>query len=208
MSQPLPDILVHLKTHGPSRTSELAQRLGVSRQAVRMQMERLANEGLVKNTVQSGGVGRPALSWSLTDKANQRFPDGHAQMTVELIEAVRDEFGPEGLERLIGRREDSTRDAYRRALASAKSLEAKLAALAAIRTAEGYMAEWRAEGDGHFLLLENHCPICAAADACQGFCRSELVLFRKLLAPAKVERTEHILAGARRCAYRVTPAGG
>ena len=63
----------------------------------------------------------------------------------------------------------------------------------------------RAQEDGSYLLLENHCPICAAAEACQGFCRSELLLFRALLAPATVERTEHILDGARRCAYRVTP---
>jgi predicted ArsR family transcriptional regulator len=66
------------------------------------------------------------------------------------------------------------------------------------------MAEWLADGDG-YLLLENHCPICAAATVCQGFCRSELDLFRALLGPGvAVERMEHVVAGARRCAYRVT----
>jgi predicted ArsR family transcriptional regulator len=54
--------------------------------------------------------------------------------------------------------------------------------------------------------VENHCPICAAARACQGFCRSELALFEMLLAPARVVRVEHLLEGARRCAYRITPA--
>jgi predicted ArsR family transcriptional regulator len=67
------------------------------------------------------------------------------------------------------------------------------------------MAEWTPTGDGAYLLIENHCPICAAASACQGFCRSELSIFRDLLAPAKVERIDHILQGARRCAYLVTP---
>jgi predicted ArsR family transcriptional regulator len=58
---------------------------------------------------------------------------------------------------------------------------------------------------GGFLLVENHCPICAAARVCQGFCRSELELFREVLGPGvEVERTEHVLAGGRRCAYRVT----
>jgi predicted ArsR family transcriptional regulator len=32
-----------------------------------------------------------------------------------------------------------------------------------LRTEEGYMAEFEAEPDGSFLLIENHCPICAAA---------------------------------------------
>jgi predicted ArsR family transcriptional regulator len=61
------------------------------------------------------------------------------------------------------------------------------------------------EAEGSYLLIENHCPICAAAAAWQGFCRAELALFEMLLAPAAVTRTEHVLAAARRCAYRVVP---
>jgi predicted ArsR family transcriptional regulator len=61
------------------------------------------------------------------------------------------------------------------------------------------------DSDG-FLFVENHCPICAAARACSGLCRSELEVFRGALGDGvTVERTDHILAGARRCAYRVTP---
>ncbi len=206
MKSPSDDVLFFLKTRGPAHTMEIAQHQGVSRQAVRIHMEKLAAEGLVEHTIERARVGRPRRSWSLTPMGHQRFPDTHAQMTVELIDAVREEFGSRGLERLIARREASTRQGYDRALAGAASLEDRLARLAHARAAEGYMAEWRAQEDGSYLLLENHCPICAAAEACQGFCRSELLLFRALLAPATVERTEHILAGARRCAYRVTPS--
>ena len=70
---------------------------------------------------------------------------------------------------------------------------------------EGYMAEIRREEDGSWLLWESHCPICAAARTCRGFCRSELVLFRQLLAPATVEREQYLLEGAHRCLYRITP---
>jgi predicted ArsR family transcriptional regulator len=66
------------------------------------------------------------------------------------------------------------------------------------------MAEWRTDDDGSLLLVENHCPICAAAATCQGFCRSELEVFQDVLGPSvAIERIEHILAGARRCAYRI-----
>ena len=55
-----------------------------------------------------------------------------------------------------------------------------------------------------YLLVENHCPICSAAAQCQGLCAAELAVFRAVLGPdVDVERTDHILAGARRCAYRV-----
>jgi predicted ArsR family transcriptional regulator len=67
------------------------------------------------------------------------------------------------------------------------------------------MAEAKRLPDGDVLLIENHCPICVAAKACQGFCRSELNLFRDVLGPeVHVEREEHILSGARRCAYRLS----
>jgi predicted ArsR family transcriptional regulator len=69
------------------------------------------------------------------------------------------------------------------------------------------MAQWsRTKGEnGALTLVENHCPICAAAQTCQGLCRDELALFQALLPDAEVERVEHLLEGARRCAYRVVP---
>ena len=63
----------------------------------------------------------------------------------------------------------------------------------------------RKQRDGSWTLVENHCPICAAAEVCQGLCAGELELFRRVLG-ARVERTEHLLDGARRCVYRITPS--
>ena len=69
------------------------------------------------------------------------------------------------------------------------------------------MASVRGDGRGGLLLVENHCPICAAATACQGFCTSELDIFRAVLGPGvTVERSEHIVGGDRRCAYRIATA--
>jgi predicted ArsR family transcriptional regulator len=201
-----PDPLVLLKSHGASPTKALAKQLGVSRQAVRARLERLAGEGLVQHATVREGVGRPKKMWSLTDKGHRRFPDSHAEITAELIAAVRAEFGEEGLDRLIGRRERAVAQTYRAFMARSAGLEDKLDRLVRLRTAEGYMAEWSKSEDGGYLFVENHCPICVAATACRSFCRSELNVFKALLAPAQVRRTDHIIAGARRCAYAVTPA--
>ena len=57
------------------------------------------------------------------------------------------------------------------------------------------MADMSQEEDGSWLWWESHCPICSAARACRGFCRSELALFRRLLAPAEVEREQYLLEG-------------
>ena len=199
-------ILGVIKRRGPQRAADLGKALGITGEAARQQLVQLADAGLVSPEVQRRGVGRPSRLWSLTAAGHARFPDTHAELTVQLIEAVRGTFGESALEQVIRGREKEIRHAYRAALEGARSLEVRVARLAEIRAREGYMAEWRKDGDG-FLLLENHCPICTAAAACQGFCRSELKIFREALGPdAHVERTEHILTGARRCAYRITRA--
>lgn len=198
-------ILFHLKTRGPAETLGLAGALDISRQAVLQHLERLVAAGLVDHLDERRGVGRPRRIWALTPAAQTRFPDTHAQLSLEMLDAVRAEFGASGVERMIARRERVTAQTYAQAMAGVETLEARVRRLAEIRTAEGYMADCTPDPGGGFLLVENHCPICAAAAACQGFCRAELQVFQDTLGPdAVVERTDHILAGARRCAYRIT----
>lgn len=198
-------ILFLLKTRGPAAAASLASALAMTAMGARQHLAALERQGLVAHRDERRSVGRPKRMWSLTAQGHARFPDGHAQMTVELLDAVRAVFGEPGLDRLIAIREAETLSRYRRSLAGAASPAARLRRLAKLRRAEGYMAECRADAAGGFLLVENHCPVCAAARACQGLCRSELALFRALLPDCAVERVEHVLAGARRCAYRVQP---
>jgi predicted ArsR family transcriptional regulator len=196
-------ILGLIKRRGPLRSADIAATLGTTAEAARQHLVRLAEDGLVEAALQKQDVGRPARYWHLTRAAHDRFPDTHAELTVRLIDAVRTTLGEAALDQLIRVREEETRRAYNAGLTGAATLRTRVARLAQIRSREGYMAEWRADADG-FLLLENHCPICAAATACQGFCRAELNVFRDVLGPGvTVERVEHVLAGARRCAYRI-----
>jgi predicted ArsR family transcriptional regulator len=201
-------ILLALKTRGSLSTAELAGLLDVTGEATRQQLVRLEAEGLVRGERQGGSVGRPKQRWSLTDRAQQRFPDAHPELTVQLIRGIERTLGSAALDRVIDARAAEQRKTYQEALGTARTLRERLDRLAAVRTAEGYMATVGKDRDG-YLLVENHCPICAAATACQGFCRSELALFRELLGPGvEVERTEHVLAGGRRCAYRIREGKG
>jgi predicted ArsR family transcriptional regulator len=196
-----------LKTEGPIDSAQLARHLGVTAMAVRQHLYTLQKEGLVTAEERPGPVGRPAKLWQLTREADRLFPEAYAELNVALIGALQDTFGAEGLNRVLSARCARQRSDYARRILSADPLEKKLSELAFVRTEEGYMAEVRDEGEGSYLLVENHCPICAAANACQGFCTTELDLFRSILGPGvKVERVEHIVSGDKRCAYRVTPA--
>ena len=197
-------ILFRLKTYGSQTAESLAQYLEMTPVGARQHLNKLLDRGLVAYEDMREEVGRPKRYWSISEEGQQQFTDTHAQLTVELITSIRSVFGEDGLGQLIAQREGGTLKRYKSVLASAKTLKAKVKQLAALRDAEGYMADWEQNEDGSFLLLENHCPICAAAQQCQGFCQSELDVFQKALGRAThVERTDYILDGARRCAYRI-----
>jgi predicted ArsR family transcriptional regulator len=196
-------LLMLLKTRGPKTAADLGAALGVTGEAARQQLVKLAADGLVEATATPHGVGRPQQSWCLTAKGNARFPDAHAELTVGLLRAVRSTWGEAALDQLIATRAAESLEGYRAALEGAADLGERVRRLAEARSREGYMAECQPAGGG-YLLVENHCPICAAAAACQGFCHAERDVFQKALGDGvSVERTEHIVSGDRRCAYRI-----
>ena len=198
-----------LKQHGPMDATQLAGRLDLSPMAIRLQLYTLQAEQLVTYDEEARPVGRPAKLWRLTEAADRLFPEGYAELALNLLGSVKQAFGKDGLNRLIALRTRDQIAAYRRRMEGQPSLAKRLKTLAAIRTEEGYMADVRRGGDGELLLVENHCPICAAATSCTGLCASELEVFQAVLGEdVAITRTEHIVAGARRCAYRVAAATG
>jgi predicted ArsR family transcriptional regulator len=200
-------ILFQLKSLGEAQAETLARRLGITVQAVRQRLDRLLAENLVACSDRAQGRGRPRRLWSLAPGTASLFPDTHAQLTVDLIGAIRSELGETALAQLLEHRREQIADTYRKRLAREPDIARKLTALADMRSAEGYMARLETLDDEGFLLVEDHCPICAAAMICQGFCSIELAIFRNLLGPGwHIERQDHVLSGARRCAYRITPA--
>ncbi|MEW5421622.1 helix-turn-helix transcriptional regulator [Amorphus sp. 3PC139-8] len=199
---PAERVLMMLKMHGTLAASAIGQKLGTTGEAARQQLARLADEGLVTSASTPTGVGRPTQRWSLTAAGHARFPDTHAALTVGILDSIRNCLGEDALDRVISQREAETSAQYRAAMSGRAALRDRVVALVELRSAEGYMADWREESDGSILLIENHCPICAAATACQGFCRAEMNVFRSVLGPdAEIERSEHIVKGGRRCTY-------
>jgi predicted ArsR family transcriptional regulator len=201
--------IVHiLKKEGAMDAGALAERLQVTAMAVRQHLYALHGEKLVTYRERRQPLGRPAKLWQLTAAADRLFPDGYAELTLSVLTSVREAFGAKGLTRLLELRTRDQIALYRRRVPERGALRGRVEALAAIRTDEGYMASSTVQPDGSVLLFENHCPICAAAVVCTGLCAKELEVFQAVLGPkVLVERAEHIVAGARRCAYRVVSRG-
>lgn len=202
-------LLFILKSRGPQTISALAKLIGTGAENIRQQLHKSVTEGLIEvhTTEKQPKAGRPVQLWQLTEKGNSRFPDTHAELTVALLRHM-SSLDPALTNRIISLREQEMLASYQAEMLHMSALEQRIDCLSRLRSQEGYMSEWSKEKDGSWLLIENHCPICAAATACQNFCRSELNIFQAILGEdCSIERCEHILLGARRCAYRITETG-
>ena len=199
-------LLQRLKTRGPQSVKILSKQLDITTMGVRQHLSELAVRGLVTTTAEIHQTrGRPAHYWQLTDAGHRQFPDSHAEACVTLITHVRDRFGEEALQEIVRGNQDADLYRYQKVLRQTDGdLASQLSKLAELRSEEGFMAEVRLIPNG-WLLIQNHCPIYSAAQSSQHYCHSELRLLTTLLAGrATVERTDYLLDGARRCAYKVS----
>lgn len=201
-------VLEILKRDGPISADSAAEKLGLTAMAVRQHLYGLEAAGEAAHALEARPRGRPVKLWRATPAADAHFADGHSALASDLILQMKRAFGDEGLDKLLKLRNADLEKTYRTKTDKVETLKAKLEALAKLRSAEGYMAEVRREPEtGEWLFVENHCPICAAARLCTGICREELALFHRVLGKdVHIERLSHIVAGAGRCAYRVTAA--
>ena len=199
-------ILDQLKRHGPQSVKVLAKRLNMTTMGVRQHLQDLQKNHLVTTTTEARQTrGRPLHLWRLTADGHDHFPVRHQELNVELLTTIRDELGESVLIDLVDKQADKTAHRYNTLLRDFNDLEDRLTALAHVRTKDGFMAEVRLLPDQSWLLIENHCPICSAAKSCRRYCESELDLFRKVLgSQVDIKRTEYLLEGNRRCAYKIS----
>ncbi|QIH35098.1 metalloregulator ArsR/SmtB family transcription factor [Sphingobacterium sp. DR205] len=201
---PADRILMLLKMRGEITAALVATELLITKEGARKHLLNLANQGLIESYARSEGIGRPSTYYCLSALGLSKFPDSHADITVQLLQSIKQLLGENALDLLITDRESKVYQRYKNALSGIETLENKLDIMATKRTEEGYMAEWKKEGES-YLFIENHCPICAAATECQGFCRSELHNFQQLIGPSyMIDRIEYIIEDAARCTYRIT----
>jgi predicted ArsR family transcriptional regulator len=197
-------IIERLKRVESATATDLAEEFGLTDTALRQHLDALEEVGMVTRSIaEPTGRGRPPVHWQLGAAAAAAFPDRHGELTVDLITSMRSTLGDKALDRVIAARADRQAAGYALALADSKDVAVRVRRLADLRTDEGYLAEVATDGDA-FILIEHHCPIRDAAAACGALCNAELEAFQRALGSGvTVTRTQHLLAGDRRCAYRV-----
>jgi predicted ArsR family transcriptional regulator len=196
-------ILAYLKTHGHASLGEIAAHLEVSKQGALRHLEAMEAAGLA--TVASAaphGRGRPENVYQLTPAAGDHFPDGHRQLSGELVEFLSDEQLKNFFERRAARLEAE----YAPRLAGL-DFEARVRELARLATEHGHMAEVVELAEGGLAIRHCNCPIQDVAARTGLPCVNEQQMYERLLG-SPVSRSTWMAEAASDCTYEVKKSGG
>jgi DeoR family suf operon transcriptional repressor len=197
-------ILKLIKRQGPLNAHEVASSLGLTASAIRMQLVRLEEDGLLEREETTGEAnrrGRPVHAYSLTPAAEALYPKRYGDLTTELLGYL---GGPDGeqVDALFEQRRRRRVDGALPRL-SLLPFDEQVATLAAILDEDGYLADAQRQEDGSWLVTEHNCAILTVAHGFAQACSSELSFIRDALPGAQVERVAHLMDGAHVCAYRI-----
>src|SRR5262245_66576812 len=102
-------------------SSQLAKKLRLTPMAVRQHLYALQQEQLVTSEERPVPLGRPAKYWSLTADADRLFPDAYAELSVALVGAIGDAFGPAGMKQVLNARSARLQSDYEIGRASGRA---------------------------------------------------------------------------------------
>jgi DeoR family suf operon transcriptional repressor len=201
-------VLYAVRRRGEATAEQIAEQLGMTVSGARQHLSALTRDGFVDASelpAPEPRRGRRTLVYSVTPAADSLFPKAYGELTNELLGYVAD-ADPAMLEDLFAKRREQRIKAARARLDPKRSLGAKVAELSRILDEDGYLATHEKVSAGLYLIVEQNCAIWAVAQKYGQACTSEIDFIRAVLPEATVERVQHMVAGARRCAYEVRAA--
>lgn len=191
------------RTQGLS-VGELATALGMSYMGVKqhcVELERLKYLDTWRRPKAATQLGRPELLYRLTRKAHELFPVASNEMTLAVLDSAQALYGTAAPEKLLFMVFQRKIEGYL-ARVKGETVLARAEAFAAIRDAEGCMAELE-QDDAGIRIVECHTPLSDLLAAYPALLsRLEQEMFTRVLrAPVKREQTE--VSGLYSCVFRV-----
>lgn len=203
LSETRQTILFAIKHNGPITILELASRLKMTREAVRMQLVQLENEGWIeKRTKRDIGYegGRPSMYYSLTTEGEHLFPKHYDFLTVEVLDTVAEQLGAEALNQILATMTQARIREWEPRL-HGLNLEERIEALKEIYLTEDAFMDVEASGD-RLALVERNCPFLNVAKRRPVLCSVTVSMLTQLLG-YRVVREERFQQGDGRCVFRV-----
>ncbi len=194
------EILNTLKRTRGMSVNELVDKMKMSYMGIKQHCLTLERGGYLDTWRRPQKMGRPEMVYRLTKRTHDLFPCDSNRMTMDLLAAASEIYGPNAAEKLLFNvYERKTREFAEKV--KGETVAERARSLAELRDQDGHMAEFMDdEKEGGPQILECHSPILNLLDQYPLVARLEQDLFEKILGTA-VRREETRSSGQYECAF-------
>ena len=183
---------------------ELAQELGISRNATNQHLSSLTNLGLIENTLRPSQGGRPLKSYFLSPEGLELFPRRYAQFSILLIDWLRRNLDGPALNSCLKELGTQLARDYADRVDALNNLPLKIGEVVAIMRELGYETDIGTSDDGAIDIIASNCVFHQVALECEQICEFDLSLMATLL-NAQIDHQECIVRGGFCCRFGITP---
>jgi len=179
--------------------TELAEKLGLTDNAVRAHLSTLERDGLVRQSGLRRGPRKPHFTYVLTEEADKLFPKAYDALLNQLIAVLKTRLEPAEIE-------DVLREVGRAIAANApggehESLENRVKIALKVLEAIGGAAEIEQHGD-KIVIVSGGCPLAAAVSVHPEVCRLAETLVAEIVKVPVEERCDR--TGRPKCRFELS----
>jgi predicted ArsR family transcriptional regulator len=198
------EILAILKEERQATVEDLAQRLELTPMTIRHHLNVLQAQNLVitSKVQRSKKVGRPRLVYTLTDAADELFPQNYGELARHLVSEVKQTLGKEEAEAILRRvAERVASEAPPRV--EGQEFEQRLAQVVDFMNELGFISRWEKAEDG-FVITNINCPYRHVSREHDLVCIMDTEILTNLLGVAP-QRMSSMREGEPSCSFLLVP---
>jgi predicted ArsR family transcriptional regulator len=198
------EILEILKEERQATVEDLAQRLELTPMTIRHHLNVLQAQNLVvaSKVRRSKKVGRPRLVYTLTEAADDLFPQSYGQLARHLVSEVKETMGEAEAEAILRRVADRVaRDAP--PPIEGEGFEQRLDVVIDFMHEQGFISRWEEADDG-YVITNINCPYRHVSQEHDQVCIMDTEILNKLLG-VEPQRLSSMRTGDAACAFLLVP---
>jgi len=193
-----------LKNKGGLTVVELAERLNITRNAVRQHVVALENEGLLAHGESRPSGGRPEQLYVLTGPGKELFPRHYSWFAQLVVDSIKQESGAEELRQRLGAMGAGVARQLRGQHPGLEDQQQKVEKLAEIMEQLGYDTSTSAVASGTPVIEADNCIFHNLAMQDPEICEFDLALLSSFT-DSEIDHQECMAKGGNVCRFKFTP---
>ena len=201
------EILEILKEEGQATVEDLAERLELTPMTIRHHLNVLQAQNLVvaSKVRRSKKVGRPRLVYTLTDAADDLFPQSYGELARYLVSEVKETVGEEETEAIFARVADRVASNAPPPIPG-QDFEGRLTQVIDFMEEQGFISRWEKTDEG-YVITNINCPYRSVSREHDEVCIMDTQILNQLL-NVMPQRMTSMQAGETSCRFLLVPEDG